>query len=131
MIIDISDDYEYDYGSDIEGRLGKTVYDPMEGFPSGPNGLVLMDEGGSAPKHRLCGTSPIPKIVCNGCQTGYPKYSRPCNQPDPTNVRKFKCRTNCGPGFQPAIRKMKCVGGLWKKLPAIGRIRCKPIKSQS
>lgn len=131
---DVYDEYGYDsvYDPGVDGRgKGKgsdyEMYDPHEGNqpkPDGNGGFLLSDSGGMGSLHKMCGNSPIPVIVCNGCSAGYPRYSKPCNEPENGNSEKFKCGVRCGEGYKASIKKMKCIGGRWKKLPANGKIRC-------
>jgi len=102
-------------------------YNPFEGMTmkeDSNGGMVMSDTGGRSVLHKMCGNSPIPVVVCNGCASGYPRYTKPCNEPDDGNHDKFKCGVRCGEGFKASIKKMKCIGGRWKKLPANGKIRC-------
>ena len=55
----------------------------------------------------MCGSSPIPVIVCNGCEKGYPRYSKPCNEPDDGNHEKFKCGVRCGKGHKVCLKFSK------------------------
>lgn len=130
-IIVEADDYDYTYGGVDARARGMVVFDPFEGLEPGPDGqFVGNDAGGQPIVHKMCGQSPIPVIVCNGCSSGFPRYTKPCNQPDQENQGKFKCGVKCGPGFKPSIKRMKCIGSRWKKLPANGKVRCVKDRTQ-
>lgn len=132
----VEDDYaDYPESDDFLGaKKGYEIYNPFEGMETSisSNGdMVLSDTGGRSIIHKMCGNSPIPVIVCNGCNSGFPRYTKPCNEPTDNNSDKFKCGVRCGDGYKASIKKMKCIGGRWKKLPANGKIRCLKKRKQT
>ena len=56
----------------------------------------------------MCGGVKLPGISCKGCKKnqGFPKYDKPCHEPEPGMHGKFKCKVLCGPGFTVNIFKL-------------------------
>ncbi|CAG5088003.1 Oidioi.mRNA.OKI2018_I69.PAR.g11699.t1.cds [Oikopleura dioica] len=125
MIADPDFDYDFDTSSDDDYVL----YDPNDIDRSSDDfGFLgpMSDTGGVRNLHGMCGGVKLPGISCKGCKKkdGFPRYDKPCHEPEAGNHGKFKCKVLCGPGFTPTIRRMKCIGNIWKKYPSMGAVRC-------
>ncbi|CBY11178.1 unnamed protein product [Oikopleura dioica] len=121
-------DPDYDYDFDVSANEDYVLYDP-NGVDEriGDDFLGAMNDGGGVRNlHGMCGGVKLPGISCKGCKKnqGFPKYDKPCHEPEIGQHGKFKCKVLCGPGFTPTIRRMKCIGNIWKKYPSMGAVRC-------